>query len=96
MSMIGAVYKLKRAMLGNPKGTIGFVYEEYPDFDDKSKLGVSIIFKNGRYDGFSAKEQEDYLEFCYFDMGYANYNFENVGKLSQDFHSGYWTFKLEE
>ena len=40
-SMIGAIFEVKRSagMLGNPVGTEGFVFNEYIDLDDISKLG---------------------------------------------------------
>ena len=60
---IGDQIQLTRAMLGNEIDAIGYCYEEYPDFDDPTKNGVSVIFENGNFDGFSAWEQMTYLNF---------------------------------
>lgn len=89
---IGDQVKLTRAMLGNEIDTIGYCYEEYPDFDDPTKNGVSIIFENGNFDGFSAWEQMNYLSFVRHIPQYENYIFQNVNQVTNDFRKGYWAF----
>lgn len=92
-SMIGAKFEVigLAGMLGNPVGTIGYVFNEYPDYNADS-VGVQIIFPNGNYDGFSAHEQKDYLRFIGFDLRYDCYEFKNVMQVSRDFNNGYWKF----
>jgi hypothetical protein len=90
--MVGDKCKLLVPMLGNPEGTIGYVYEIYPDFDHPALDGISVIFENGKYDGFSAWDQEHYLEYIGHCGRYEDYVFENVGKLIDDFRRGYWKF----
>ena len=90
--MIGSVWKLKVNCLGNPAGTIGYVFNEYADFDDPFALGVQIIWPNGEYDGFSIKEQEDFLEYVGYDMRYVDYKFTNVITMSRDYDRGYWAW----
>lgn len=90
---IGNVVTLKVDMLGNTPGTRGVVYDLYPDFDDSSKNGVSIIFENGDYDGFSIEEQELFLDkdnVINISNKVKDYKFENVMKLSRDFDNGLW------
>lgn len=83
---VGDIVKLEVDMLGNPEGTRGVVYEVYHLNDDHR--GVSVIFENGEYDGFSPSEQEDYLERIGHAVTIENYQFINVAKLSLDFHKG--------
>jgi len=89
-SMTGDKYMLKQAVLGNPVGTIGYVFNEYIDFDNKNEKGIQVIFPNGEYDGFSVKEQELFLEFQGVDWRYVTYEFRNVIQVSIDFDKGYW------
>lgn len=94
MLKIGYKVKLKRAMLGCDEGDIGYVFDEYPDFDlwETGETGVQVVLKNGNFDGFSANEQELYLEFLEQDSEYLFYEFKNVLQVSRDFLSGYWKF----
>lgn len=73
---------------------IGYVYEQYQDFDDSSKFGVSIILKNGRdLGGFSYKEQQMCLE--YVRNTGISYQFENVTKLHGDYRAGLFEMLFE-
>jgi len=89
---VGDQVKLLRPMLENEVGTIGYVYEEYPDFDEVGEFGVSVIFENGRYDGFSVWEQRHFLEYVKSVPQYQNYLFRNVNELHNDFKKNYWAF----
>lgn len=89
---IGSKVILLREMLGEKVGSIGYVYETYPDFDESGCTGVSIIFSCGGYGGFSAKEQDTYLEFVCDDPRYSMYKFKNVNQVYRDFQRGYWRF----
>jgi len=91
--LIGAKYKLLRPMLGNPAGVIGYVFNEYRDFDRAEEFGIQIIFPNGEYDGFSAEEQWLYLSYEGFDLRYIGYIFWNVIQVSVDFRKGYWSWE---
>lgn len=82
---VGDIVKLKVDMLGNPEGTQGVVYEVYHLGEDR---GVSVIFENGEYDGFSPTEQNEYLERIGHAKTIADYKFVNVIKVSQDFEVG--------
>ena len=92
-SLIGRIYRLKVFCLGNSVGTLGYVFNQYPDFDYPDLWGVQIIFPNGEYDGFSYDEQEQLLEYEGYDWRYVGYNFTNVMKVSKDFDSGYWEWE---
>jgi len=89
---VGNVVSLKVGMLKNNPGTKGVVFNNYPDFDDDSKVGAQIIFENGEYDGFSADDQDYYLEKLPTKTlkEHANYEFKNVMRVSQDFKNGFW------
>lgn len=82
---LGDIVTLKVECLGNPAGTKGFVYEFYQLGDH---IGISVIFVNGEYSGFSYEETLTFLE----DAGHVDlpYTFSNVIKLSEDFRNGYF------
>lgn len=90
--VVGQTVYLKKAMLGEPIGSKGYVYETYEDFDDPQKNAVSIIFSRGSYDGFSVKEQELFLEVGRVDQRYTMYDFKNVNQVYKDHQNGYWQF----
>jgi len=82
---IGSIVTLKVPMLGCEVGARGVAYECYILED---RLGLSFIFENGEYDGFSPDEQRDYLEEIGFDPTMASYQFRSVMDLSDDFRRG--------
>lgn len=86
---IGTVVRLKRELLGNPKGSLGVAYECYNIGKDK---GTSFIFENGDYDGFSEDEQEMFLEKIGVCRTEIDYNFKNVMQLSKDYKEGFFDF----
>lgn len=83
----GDVIQLKINCLGNLKGTSGVVYEEYKIGNE---FGISCIFPNSNYDGFSVDEQRDFFEesIVKHDENIASYYFTNVMRLSEDFNNG--------
>ena len=95
-TLVGTKVKLKVPCLGNEIGTIGYVYEQYQDFDNPRTLGVSVIFKNGNYDGFSAKEQLVFLDVVGYIYRYAFYQFSNVMRLQRDYNNKFWKFNENE
>jgi hypothetical protein len=88
---IGQRVILKVRMLGNEPGTLGYVFNEYPDFDGNG-LGIQVIFPNGEYDGFSVQEQKEFLSCGVIDWRYSNYKFVNVIRVARDYDTGYWQF----
>ena len=90
--MVGAFFKLKKAMLGVNVGDVGYVFNQCGDFDVNGGCGIQVIFSNGNYDGFSVEEQELYLEFKGFNLNYVEYNFKNVLQVSRDYSNGYWSW----
>lgn len=88
---VGSRVILLRDMMREKVGSIGFVVEEYPDFD-KNGNGVSIIFQNGSFDGFSVNEQNLFLQNLGVDSRYERYPFEHVMKVNKDYRNGYWKF----
>lgn len=89
-SLIGAKFSISHPMLGNPAGSIGYVFAEYEDFDGEGGSGIQIIFENGNYDGFSVEEQELFLDYVGYVPEYQSYEFTNVMELYRDFNAGYW------
>jgi len=68
-------------------GERGYVYETYPDFDEKAKIGVSIITETGRdTGGWSWDEQKMFLESL--ERPGWDYEFKNVIQLDRDFQDG--------
>ena len=88
---IGSKVILKRAIMNEQVGSVGFAVNEYNDFDGLG-TGVQIIFQNGSFDGFSVTEQNLYLEDLGVDSRYAMYDFKNVGQVDRDFRNRYWRF----
>jgi len=78
----GSIVRLKTGMLGNKPGTFGVCYEGY---QLGKHFGSSFIFENGKYDGFSPDEQDEYLELIGQFAGLLKYRFTNVIQLSADF-----------
>jgi hypothetical protein len=91
-SMIGQKVILKRHCLGNPVGTVGYVFNEYPDFDEPDKMDVQVVFQNGACSKFSVTEQFLFLKFESPMPEYAEYKFKNVMQVRRDFESHYWKF----
>jgi hypothetical protein len=79
------VYIREGAPMGGEKA---YVYDTYQDFDDKSKLGVSLITETGRdTGGWSWEEQKQWLTYI-GRSAMGDYQFQNVIKLEQDFREG--------
>jgi len=87
--VVGDIVKSTREILGNEPGALGFVYEMYDiGTPEDPSPGVSIIFENGEYDGFSHQEQDLYVTRVGRCDELAGYKFKNVMKVSQDFRDG--------
>jgi len=84
--LLGDIVVTRQPFLGEPTGTLAYVYETYPDFDDSRYTGVSLITENGVIlGGFSKEEQYLYLK----DPIYSRfeYTYKNDITLSVDFDS---------
>ena len=86
--IVGTIVELKLALLGNSPGAHGVIYETYKDLDGAEDPGVSVIFENGNYDGFSVAEQKEMLKELVVFTPLENYQFRNVLQLSRDFNNG--------
>jgi len=84
--MIGDRYILKQPLLGEKKGAIGVVVDEYADFEIVGELGTMIIFEDGNYDGFSSYDRSQFLDKLSHKP--LDYKFENVITLSRDYEDG--------
>ncbi len=91
--IVGTVVKLRTKFLDNMSGTKGICYETY---DIGQQGGASIIFENGKYDGFSPEEQKEILIPLGFNEDLMNYKFQNVMKLSEDFEEGVFDLIFKE
>lgn len=81
---LGNIIKLKRPCMNSPAGSIGYVYETYSIGADHP--GVSVIFENGDYDGFSKNDQDYCLDYLYSSP--FLYNFHTVIQLIRDYRNG--------
>jgi hypothetical protein len=88
--LVGTIVKLKRECLYNPKDTKGVCYEVYDR--GKGEEGASIIFENGKLDGFSPDEQKGIFIPIGISEDLMNYKFENIEKVNEDFRMG--TFNI--
>lgn len=81
---VGTLVKLSTPCLGNEAGSTGVCYEVYKIGE---RPGYAFIFENGRYDGFSPDEVDNFLmELGCWDKLW--YEFTNVMQLSEDFKNG--------
>jgi hypothetical protein len=88
----GSLVTLKKSFLGEPEGTICYVYECY---DKPGLSGVSLLTQNGKdLGGFNIEEQMKYLEY-YGDTGMV-YNFISVSQLHSDIQRGVLDFFLKD
>lgn len=92
--LVGTIVKLKKDCLDNPPNTKGVCYERYDR--GKGEEGVSIIFENGKYDGFSPDEQREILVPIGISEDLMNYKFQNVGKVIEDFKKGIFNPALKK
>jgi len=93
--MVGDMFVVTRDFpaIGVKAGEVGYVYEEYTIGEgEQAEHGVSIIFRNGGYDGWSKEDQKDYLHFIKHCSEFSDYEFVSVSRVCQDFRNGYWNF----
>lgn len=90
MYRIGSKVRLKVECMRNPMGSPGIVYETYKDFDHPGKEGISVIFQNGEYCGFSYDEQQMFFKEDGLERSCLEYKFTNVMQLVTDLNRGYF------
>ena len=89
---LGSFVTLKKSFLGEPEGTICYVYENY---DKPGISGISLLTQNGKdLGGFNIDEQSEYLEY-YGDTGLV-YGFTSVSQLYTDIQNGVFDFFLKD
>lgn len=89
LPVVGTKVRVKFPVLGNGVGAVGFVYECY---EIGKHGGISVIFENGQYDGFSEIDTILCLEILDVDQRFSTYNFKNVNQVWKDYRNGYWKF----
>jgi len=83
---VGDLVTVLRPVLDNPAGSLAVVYEIYNIGKGPSP---SLIFQNGQYDGFSARDRELFgVMKVGHDATVAGYHFKNVLQLDADFRAG--------
>lgn len=84
---IGMLCVVERPCLSNDANTLALVYENYKLGSEHQ--GVSLIFPNGNYDGFSEECCEIFSVTPVKRLThYSQYEFKDVGQLSHDFNIG--------
>ena len=84
--LVGTIVKLKKECLNNPQNAKGVCIEVYKR--DSEGEGVSLLFENGKSDGFSPEEQKEIIIPIGISEDLMNYKFENVERLNEDFGKG--------
>ncbi|KIF53044.1 MULTISPECIES: hypothetical protein [Vibrio harveyi group] len=84
---VGMLCVVERPCVGNEANSFALVYENY--LLGGQHHGVSLIFPNGNYDGFSEECCES-LSVTPVKMlaNYSQYDFKNAGQLNHDFNRG--------
>lgn len=89
---LGSLVTINTEFLGEPPGTICYVYEVY---DRPGLSGISLITQNGvDLGGFSIDEQDRFLEY-YGDTGQV-YGFISVIRLDMDWKAGIFKFWADD
>lgn len=88
--LVGSVVRLKSELLDNPAGAFGVCYDTY---QIGSRQGSSFIFENGKNDGFSPDEQNEFLRLVGQSSEIAQYIFTNAVQLNADFRTVNSQFK---
>ena len=85
---IGDVVKVIKDNSFVPLNIYGVVYERYRF---GSFEGVSVIFENGKYDGWSEKNFATFLRPVFHCTCLKAYEFRNVQQVANDFMKGLFT-----
>ena len=93
--MVGDIVRTTESFGPNPAGSVGIVYETYPDQDTTAPEVVSILLTNGHDIGsFNGEEQSDSLTW----IGHTGlaYTFSNPNQLMADYRAGHFEQALNE
>lgn len=84
---IGDLARVGRECMGNEPGSLAVCYETYARSDGTE--GVSLLFPNGCYDGFSSRDLSLFrVERVGHVAALSGYVFRNVQQLDADFRAG--------
>ena len=90
---VGTLAVAKRDSGVCKEGEVGVCYEVYTL---QGRPGYSFIFEGGRFDGFSPRDVEMFLEpLDVVVPSVAGYTFTNVDRLMQDYRRGRFAEALE-
>lgn len=91
---VGMIVVVGAPCLRNPAQSRAVVYEHYRLGDH---VGISLIFPNGEYDGFSERDLElaDVYPTGIVDPQVSRYQFSNVLQLQRDFQAGVFARALK-
>lgn len=91
---VGMILRVNERCLGNKKETNGVVYHHYNAGNRQN--GVSIILKNGMYDGFNATCLSHFnVVPIRIDPSLISYCYVNDQKLVEDYRNGVFNQALE-
>lgn len=91
---IGMVVTTAKKVLDAPEGSIGVIYEHY---EFGNHYGISVIFSNGNYDGFSREDADNFDLFpVRMESPLQQYQFKDVGTLVNDFRKGFFASGFEK
>lgn len=87
---VGDVVVVERACMRNHPRARALVVEEYDRGDTEGgRYGVTLLFENGEFDGFSPTDVEIFgVVYVAHNPKLAAYKFVNVTRLESDYHRG--------
>lgn len=86
---VGDIVRTVEAFGPNPAGSVGIIYETYPDKDNEAQEVISVLLMNGHDIGsFNGEEQSENL--TWIGHSYLTYSYTNPGQLMTDFRDGYF------
>lgn len=86
---VGDIVRTTESFGPNPAGSVGVVYETYPDQDTEASEVVSVLLTNGHDIGsFNGEEQSESLTW----IGHVDlvYTFSSPGQLMADYRAGHF------
>lgn len=86
---VGDIIRITESFGPNPAGSVGIVYETYPDQDKAALEVVSVVLTNGHDIGsFDGEEQVESLTW----LGHAelDYTYSSPNQLMADYRDGYF------
>ena len=86
---VGDIVQTTEAFGPNPPGSIGFIYETYPDQYGESNAVVSVLLTNG-HDIGSFNEDEQSESLIWVGHTHVVYTYTSPGQLMADYRAGYF------